>query len=401
MLTEGWDATTVTHIVGLRPFESQLLCEQVVGRGLRRSQYHDLKVEEVAKVYGVPFELIPLKATPGGRPTPPPKVHHVYALSPVRDDLEIRFPRVEGYTVRIRGRVRVAWDRVPVLRVDPMNIPDEVKVKGLSAEEGGRLSLLGPGTTDEVALQAWRATKRLQELEFELARALTRRYAKSPTCELPPHALFPQMLDIVRRFFVEKVEPAGRTDRRDVFLDPYFSWAVETLTDAVVPDETENPEVPRYEAHRGPGSTRDVDFWTSKPVRESERCHLNWVVMDTERWEQTTAFYLDTDEHVAAFVKNFNLGFAVPCSHNGDAREYLPDFLARLRSGATEVGTLILETKGHDPLAEAKVAGARRWVSAVNAEGSYGRWAYRMVRNPTETPAAIQSAMEELLAASS
>ena len=39
MLSEGWDAKTVTHIMGIRAFTSQLLCEQVVGRGLRRTSY--------------------------------------------------------------------------------------------------------------------------------------------------------------------------------------------------------------------------------------------------------------------------------------------------------------------------------------------------------------------------
>lgn len=396
MLTEGWDATTVTHIVGLRPFESQLLCEQVVGRGLRRSQYHDLMVEEVAKVYGVPFELIPLKAPENGRPAPPPKIHHVHVLSPERDHLEIRFPRVEGYMYRIRGRVRVAWERVPILRVDPMKIPDEVKMKGLSTEEGGRLSLMGPGKTDNVTLQTWRETKRIQELEFELAKVLTRRYANSPTCEVPAHALFPQMLGVVREFLNEKAQPVGRTDRKDVFLDPYFSWAVDTLSEAVVPDDVESPELPRYEAHRSEGSTRDVDFWTSKSVRECERSHLNYIVADTDKWEQAAAFYLDSDERVVAFVKNFNLGFAIPYSYNGEAKEYIPDFLVRLQEDGREVGTLILETKGYDPLADAKEAGARRWVAAVNADGTHGRWAYRLIKFPADTPATVCSATEEL-----
>ncbi|MBI4610054.1 MAG: DEAD/DEAH box helicase family protein [Candidatus Rokubacteria bacterium] len=396
MLTEGWDATTVTHIVGLRPFESQLLCEQVVGRGLRRSQYHDLTVEEVAKVYGVPFELIPLKATPGGAPAPPPKVHHVYAVSPDRDHLEIRFPRVEGYTFRIKSRVRVEWERVPTLSVDPLNIPDEVRLIGLSTELGSRLSLMGPGRADDVSLDAWRRTKRIQELEFELASALTKRYAKGPTCEVPAHALFPQMLSIVRQFLKDRVSPVGRTDRKDVFLDPYFSWAVATLAEAIVPDDAGSPEVPRYEAHRGAGSTREVDFWTSKPVRETQRSHLNYVVMDTDRWEQSAAFYLDTDPHVVAFVKNFNLGFAIPYTHNGEAREYLPDFLARLQTNGTEVATLILETKGYDPLSAVKEAAARRWVAAVNAEGSYGRWTYRLIKSPTDAPEAVRLAADEL-----
>jgi type III restriction enzyme len=171
---------------------------------------------------------------------------------------------------------------------------------------------------------------------------------------------------------------------------------VDTLAEAIVPDDAESPEIPRYETHRGTGSTRDVDFWTSKPVRECARAHLNWAVMDTDRWEQTAAFYLDSDRHVLAFVKNFNLGFAIPYSHNGEAKEYLPDFLARLQKGGTEVGTLILETKGYDPLAAAKETGARRWVAAVNAEGSYGRWVYRLINSPTDTPEAIRLAAEQL-----
>ncbi|RLG28155.1 hydrolase, partial [Methanosarcinales archaeon] len=179
MLNEGWDAHTVTHIVGLRPFQSQLLCEQVVGRALRRSQYHDLKAEEVAKVYGVPFELIPLKTNPKGLKPPPPRIHHVYAISPDRDHLEIRFPRVEGYTFKVENRIRVDWFRVPTLTLDPGNIPDEVLVKGLSATESGRLSLLGPGRIDDVSLEKWRKTKRLQELEFELARTITTKLISS------------------------------------------------------------------------------------------------------------------------------------------------------------------------------------------------------------------------------
>ena len=395
MLTEGWDATTVTHIVGLRPFESQLLCEQVIGRGLRRSQYHDLTVEEVAKVYGVPFELIPLKATPG-TPTPPPRVHHVYALSPERDHLEIRFPRVEGYTQRISAQVQVAWDRVPPLALDPTKVPDETLVQALMTDRGSELSLLGPGKPAHVTLDAWRETKRLQEVEFELARALTRRHVGDPACNVPVQALFPQMLGVARQFLRERVQPLGHRDRRDVLLNPYFSDAVEGLGGAVGSDGADSHEVPRYEASRGAGSTREVDSWTSKPVRETQRSHLNFVVADTEKWEQTAAFYLETDPHVIAYVKNVNLGFAIPYGHGGVTREYLPDFLVRVQEDGREVGTLILETKGYDPLKHAKISAAQRWVEAVNAEGSHGRWTYRIVSDPTITPAALASAAREL-----
>lgn len=408
MLTEGWDATTVTHIVGLRPFKSQLLCEQVVGRGLRRSRYDVLNCEnvddipeEVAKVYGVPFELIPLKTNPKTA-EPPPKIHHVKAISPQKDALEIRFPRVEGYNFRVKNRISVDWERIPTLSLDPANIPNEVRVKGLSGDQGGHLSLLGPGRTDEVTLTEWRKTKRLGELEFELARTLTQKYAgfdepndirssstgssKSGVCDIPAQALFPQALVIVRMFLSMKVKPAGTTDIRDVFLNPYYGWAVETLVEAIVPyiAEGEMPELPRYETNREPGSTREVDFWTSRIVWECQRSHLNYMVADTQKWEQSTAYYLDRNESVLSFAKNFNMGFAIPYLHNGEKRDYVPDFLVRLQWKGKEVGTLILEVKGYDPLEGTKKAAALRWVKAVNNDGKYGLWDYQIVHQPTE-----------------
>ena len=396
MLTEGWDATTVTHIVGLRPFESQLLCEQVVGRGLRRSQYHDLFVEEVAKVYGVPFELIPLKATPG-TPTPPPRIHHVRAISPDRDQFEIRFPRVEGYFHRPSARVEVNWHRVPAMTLDPGEIPDHVRLKGLSSERGGRLSVFGPGALSEASLEPWRAAHRMQELQYDLARHLTTRHVEE-YAEIPAHTLFPQMLAIVRRFVEDKVHPVGRRHRKDVFLEPYFTWAADSLLDALTPADDDAPELPRYEAHRGPGSTRDVDFWTSRPVWETTRSHVNYVVADTQKWEQSAAYYLDTDDRVLAFVKNANLGFAIPYTYRGTPREYLPDFLVRLQHQGREVGTLVLETKGYDPAEMAKVDAAHRWVAAVNADGTYGRWAYRLVTSPSQVPTVVGSAIADVIA---
>jgi len=398
MLNEGWDAHTVTHIVGLRPFQSQLLCEQVVGRALRRSQYHDLKVEEVAKVYGVPFELIPLKASPKGTKEPPPKIHHVYAISPDRDHLEICFPHVEGYAFSVKNRVRLDWPRVPRLSLDPGNIPDEVRVKGLSATESGRLSLVVPGRIDDVSLKEWRNTKRVQELEFEMARTITTKLISSKECEIPTHTLFPQILKMVRKFVKTRVQPMGGADLRDLFLNPYYGWAVVTIIDNIIPDVEvdEAPELPRYETNRGPGSTRDVDFWTSKKVVECQKSHLNYAIADTQRWEQITKFYLDKHDNVISFVRNFNLGFVIPYSHNGEKREYLPDFLVRLTWDGEELGTLILEVKGHDPLAEFKEAGAKRWVDAVNNEGSFGLWDYVIIYQPTDLNKAVRQSAERL-----
>jgi predicted nucleotidyltransferase len=120
-----------------------------------------------------------------------------------------------------------------------------------------------------------------------------------------------------------------------------------------------------------------------------------WIV-DTATWEQTTAFYLDSDPHVVAFVKNASLGFSIPYMWRSSAHEYQPDFLARLRLDDKEVGTLILETKGYDPRTVVKIAAAQRWVDAVNRHGRHGRWAYRIVTDPTTTREVLRHAAREL-----
>jgi type III restriction enzyme len=297
MLTEGWDCNTVTHIIGLRPFMSQLLCEQVVGRGLRRASYDvdesGRLSEEVAKVFGVPFAVIPFKANPQAAPVAQRPRRHVHAI-PTRAAFEIRFPRVERYTTAIRNRVAVDWPSVPKLDVDPGNIPPEVELKALSVSNQGRLSLSGPGQADEATLREFRSKRRLQELTFDLARALTRDYYSQARCEVPAHVLFPQLLAICKRYVGDFVRVHPPADRKDLFCSPYFGWLVERLAEAIRPDtaQGEAPEVPKYEATRGPGSTADVDVWTTKEVREVRKSHLNYVIADTRRWEEQAAYYL-------------------------------------------------------------------------------------------------------------
>ncbi|MBI3490407.1 MAG: DEAD/DEAH box helicase family protein [Acidobacteria bacterium] len=383
MLTEGWDCNTVTHIVGLRPFMSQLLCEQVVGRGLRRRVYelgdNGLLTEEVAKVFGVPFQVIPFKANPTGATKPAQKRHHVCAM-PGRAHLEIKFPRVESYRQAIRNRVTVDWDSVPPLFLDPFRIPPEVEVKASLHTNHGRPSLTGPGALERVDLNPYRKGRRIQELVFEMAAELTREYVKGGSCKAPAHVLFPQLARIVERYIETKVTPVKPADRLDLFLSPYYGWAIERLVGSIHADTSqgEAPEVPRYETSRGPGSTADVDYWTSKDVREVVKSHLNYVVADTTKWEQQAAYVLDSHPAVEAFAKNAGLGFAIPYIHNGQPHDYVPDFIVRLKSPSPSY--LILETKGFDDLADVKAAAAQRWVKAVNADAAFGNWRYAVAR---------------------
>ena len=396
MLTEGWDCNTVTHIVGLRPFMSQLLCEQVVGRGLRRSSYavgEDGKLgEEIAKIFGVPFEVVPLKENPplDGSP-PPPKTWRIRA-APEKADLEIRFPRVEGYTQGIRNRVTVDWNAIAPLRLDPMDIPPEVEMKAGLPSNTGRPSLVGPGRLERVDLNPYRQGRRRQRLVFEMARDLTRDYRRQPGCDAPAHVLFTQLAAIVDRYIKEKVRPVEPARDVDAFLSPWYGWLVERLIAAIGPDHAtgENAELPRYESGREPGSTAEVDFETRREPYPVIKSHVNAVVPDTAKWEQTAAYRLDAHDLVRSFVKNAGLGFAIPYLHNGEHHEYLPDFIVRL-TGHDE-RYLILETKGYDPLQEVKTQAARRWVRAVNADGQFGAWGYAVVSDMGKIGEAISRA---------
>ena len=395
MLTEGWDCNTVTHIVGLRPFMSQLLCEQVIGRGLRRASYEvgedGLMSEEVATVLGVPLSAFTVKAR-RGEPPEKAKRYHVHAM-PGRENYAIGFPRVEGYRQVVRNRLVCDMQKIPSLRVDAEKIPPEVEMKAALPDNKGRPSLSGPGKLKEASLKEFRQQMRLQQRMYEMTQALTKEFAGDGECQLPPNVLFQQLFRIVRTYVTEKVSASPPADKKDAFLSPYFGWIVENLRANVRPDVSagEAPELPRYERLRGVGSTADVDFYTKREPYPVTKSHVNAVVPDTGRLEQSAAYRIDRHPQVSAFAKNAGMGFGIPYLHDGQTHDYLPDFLIQLRHD--EERYLILETKGYDPLKEVKKSAAERWVAAVNADGGHGQWQYRMVSGADEIDEAINKAV--------
>jgi type III restriction enzyme len=281
------------------------------------------------------------------------------------------------------------------VRLDPAKIPTEVELKAALLTNRGRPSLIGPGKIANVDLNPFRSGKRLQELAFDLARDVTRGYRGQPSCEAPAHVLFPQIVRIVQQYLEEKVEPVPPANVLDVFLSPYYGWVIEVVTHAIRPDVTQGevPEVPRYESSRGAGSTGEVDFWTSREVREVIKSHLNYVVADTKQWEQSAAYHIDRHPQVESFAKNAGLGFAIPYFYNGQMHDYVPDFILRLKSEPARF--LILETKGYDPLEDIKRAASERWVKAVNAEGTYGQWRYAVAKKISDIPQLLDNAFQE------
>ena len=378
MLTEGWDCNTVTHVIGLRPFQSQLLCEQVVGRALRRRHYQvgeDGRFEEeVALVFGVPFEVIPFKAA-NASPKPKPAQRRIHAV-PGKAAHAILVPNVRGFQMGVRNRVAVAdWNSVPRLVLDPQDLPPTSAVAAALNMQRPRVD--APGGAGLATLQAFRAQHRVQQLAFQMASDLTRLYRAQPTCEAPVHVLFAQVLAIVQRYLRDKVEARAPAVVLDAFLSPYYGWIIERLLAAIGPDTAagETPELPDIDEDR-PLRTADISLFTPKPVREAARTHVNLVPFDTQTWEQAAAYQLDQHPAVASFVKNQGLNFQVRYLHNGRDYDYLPDFVIRLSGGDDQ--HLVFELKGEDwgNLAEVKALAARRWCAAVSATGRHGTWHY-------------------------
>ena len=386
MLTEGWDCNTVTHIVGLRPFMSQLLCEQVVGRGLRRASYEtegegdaERLGEEVAQVFGVPFQVVPFKANTGGVPKPPVKTWRVRAL-PERADLEIKFPRVEGFAFEPQTTVEIDWNRLPRLTIDPTRIPPEVQMKAGLPTNQGRPTLYGPGKLDTATLNGYRNAHRMQTRIAEMARELVRAYAQQGKEQKPsphPAVLYPQFVKLISRFVETKVTAPLPASKADVFLAPYYGWMFERILTGLH-SVGGVQERARLEQHRGPGTTADVDYATRKEPYSVLKSHVNYVVPDSQ-WERVAAYALDTHPAVLSFVKNSGLGFAIPYLHSGTGHDYMPDFIVRLAGAADRF--VIFETKGHDERLDEKRTAADRWVAAINRDGRFGRWYYQMLRD--------------------
>lgn len=387
MLSEGWDATTVTHVVGLRPFGSQLLCEQVVGRALRRTRYDmdedtGLLIGESASVLGVPFELIPLKLGKTQANTAERKIHHVFAVES-KAQFEIRFPVVEGYDDPGLVNVTIDWASVPSLVLDPLDVPDSVLMRPMVSPEG-ELMPYGPGQSEVLDLAGWRRGIREQKVAFDLAAVAVRRFMDDHGNAVPAHRLFPKLLTYAQRYLQDRVMLHGDRQRVDVALNPYFAKALDAICHSLQPvgherSEGERARIPRGSA--GVRSTALVDFDTTRKVWGTvSKCHLNLCVADTGQWEQSAAYCLDVHPAVEAWVKNDHLGLLIPYRKGGQPHNYVPDFIVRL----TDQRMLIVEVKGKLGDAEIKLAAAHRWVNAVNRERTFGQWQYRLVKHPAD-----------------
>jgi type III restriction enzyme len=374
MLTEGWDANTVTHIMGVRAFGTQLLCEQVVGRGLRRVSYEtDPKTGhfpvEYADVLGVPFSFA--QQGQSAVPKPPPRVIRVRALED-RREREIRFPNVEGY--------RVVFPRKPLkptFTADSRMVltPDDIPTVTESEP------LIGEGITFDLRADADKL--RLKSVMFDVAGLLLREKFRDADGNLEVWR-YPELVRITEQWFAECLDCKG--DFRPQFLK-WRSLAIRAVGKiwlAVLPSRDAPPDgshtvmLPVLNAFNEVGSTRHIDFTTSKMTlfaTRPDKCHLNYVVYDRD-WEAGFAERIEKMDEVISYVKNHSLHFEVPYEYRGDTRKYRPDYIVRVADGGDEPLNLVVEIKGHRDEADAAKAETMRkaWVPAVNAAKRFGRW---------------------------
>lgn len=388
MLTEGWDVNTVTHVLGVRAFSTQLLCEQVVGRALRRIDYNvdestGLMSPEYAEVYGVPFSF--LKTTGNPPPQPPKVIHRVRSLLEREEQYEIIFPRVQGYRYEI-DETKLAAKFTEESKIIIENEPTQIKLSGVVGEE------------TEEKMEKIRE-RREGEVIMRLTQGLLKRYYTDAEGN-EKYWIIPQLQKIAGEYVKNQVVLKDKMVIGYLSVGEYFSGALTKIQQAIVQENLEYQKdrklLPILAPYDTTSSTRYIDFLTTKEVRETVKSHVNYVVADTEEWEQGVAKKLEEMPEVISYAKNQNLGFTIPYEHQGASHQYIPDFIVILETPDKTKLNLIIEVTGKkDDKKATKVKTVRDlWVPAINNFEKYGKWAILEVQDIHETQNLIRGGMQ-------
>lgn len=372
MLTEGWDANTVTHVLGVRAFGTQLLCEQVIGRALRRQSY-ELNEEdrfnvEYADVLGIPFDFTakPVVAPPQR----PRETIQVKAVRPQRDALEIRFPRVTGYRVELpEERLTAEFNEDSILELTPDLVGPSVTQNAGIIGEAVDLDLIHTGDL------------RYSTLLFHLTQRLL--YTKwRDHGEEPKLHLFGQLKRITRQWLDGYLVCKGGTYPAQLMYQELADIACSRITAAITQAERNRnrPIKALLDPYNSTGSTIHVNFNTSKTDRWETnplKSHINWVILDSS-WEAEFCRVAEAHGQVVSYVKNHSLGFEIPYRYGSETRKYRPDFIVQINDGQEDPLNLVVEIKGRrgEDAKEKKLTMDTYWIPGVNNLRSYGRWAF-------------------------
>ena len=391
MLTEGWDASTVTHILGVRAFGTQLLCEQVVGRALRRQSYdlneNGLFDVEYADVLGVPFDFTANPVVV--KPVRPRRTTNVRAVRPERDELEIRYPRVLGYRVELPNeRLSAEFTDDSTLELTPDLIgPTRTRNEGIIGE-GIDLSL---AHTKDI---------RHSTLVYHLTSHLLATKWRADGRNIDYH-LFGQMKRIVNQWLREYLVCKGGAYPTQLLYREIGDMACERITAAITrAHQNSNPIRAMLDPFNPTGSTAYVNFNTSRDTlwrTDSRKCHLNYVVYESG-WEAEFCRVAEAHPAVLSYVKNYNLGLEAPYRIGSNPRTYIPDFILRINDGRAEDPlNLIVEVKGYRR-EDAKVKRSTMetyWIPGVNHLKTYGRWAFAEFTDAYMMEANLEAKLDE------
>ena len=371
MLTEGWDANTVTHVLGIRAFGTQLLCEQVVGRALRRQSYelndNNLFNVEYADIFGIPFDFTAKPVI--AKPQKPRQTVHVKAVSPERDQLEIIFPRVQGYRVELpEEHLKPVFNEQSVLELTPQLVgPTETRNSGIIGEGVD----LGVKHLENI---------RQATLVYQLTKHLL--YTKwRDSDEAPKMYLFGKLKRITKMWLDNCLVCKGNTYPAQLLSPELQEMACERIAAAInsqIADE--RPIKAILDPYNPVGSSRQVNFNTSKEMRwqtDPRKSHVNWAVCDSG-WEMEFCRVVESHPRVKRYVKNHNLGFEVPYQSGTTPRRYIPDFILLVDDGHDDLLNLIVEIKGYrnENAKDKRNTTETYWIPGVNNLRSYGRWAF-------------------------
>ena len=380
MLSEGWDARTVTHIMGLRAFSSQLLCEQVVGRGLRRVSYEFDKEKglfepEYVNIFGVPFTFLPHETQDGPPPPPPPPKTKIEAVIE-KKEFEISWPNIIRIDHVYRQELKLDLDKVKPLELDAFKTPTLAEVAPIVEGKPDITKL------SEIDLEVLGKKFRWQKIAFETASGIFDQM--KPSWKGGKEYLLARLIRVMEEFIasgkIQITPPLFYQDdvRRRLVVTLNLSKIVQHMWESIITENTESL-VPVFDTERPIISTGDMRTWYSgKPCEYTKRSHINFCIFDST-WEASEAFELDRNKNVDAWAKNDHLGFEVLYVFKGVVHKYRPDFIIRLKTGRF----LVLETKGQDSDQDkTKRAFLDEWVKAVNEHGGFGHWQWAVSRQP-------------------
>ncbi|HBM16536.1 MAG TPA: type III restriction endonuclease subunit R [Lentisphaeria bacterium] len=392
MLSEGWDAKTVTHIMGLRAFSSQLLCEQVVGRGLRRTSYDvaedGLFEPEYVNIFGVPFTFLPHEGGEGS-PPPPPKPKTKIESIKEKIDHEITFPNVLRIDHVYRNELALDLNKTATLDLDPYKSITQAELAAIIAGKPN------PAALTEIDLKEIGEKFRLQSIIFKIASTIYNSEKKTDW-KGNKESFLVQLIGLIEKFILSgKIlikDPLFNQDetRKRVLIMLNMNKVIQHIWNEIKAENTKHI-TPVFDKEHPIRSTSDIrTWWTSKPCENFSKSHVNFVVFDS-KWEYMEAKTINESDYVNSFVKNDHLNFVVYYNCQGIIRRYFPDFIIKLKNESY----LILETKGQDTENDKnKRAFLDEWCRAVNQHGGFGRWLWNVSFNPNDLNDILRKACE-------